>query len=94
VNPPANREAAELRDQYNELAIRANTARAGLRSFEQQQSRQGLGLRADIREAQTRLDYQLQEAMSSLQSGDVEGTRRSLRYAQSAVETIEKFLGR
>ena len=94
MSPPANREAAELRDQYNELAIRANTARAGLRSFEQQQSRQGLGLRADIREAQTRLDYQLQEAMSSLQSGDMEGTRRNLRYAQSAVETIEKFLGR
>jgi serine/threonine protein kinase len=94
VNPPANQEAAELRDQYNELTIRANTARAGLRSFEQQQSRQGLGLRADIREAQTRLDYQLQEAMSSLRNGDMEGTRRNLRYAQSAVETIEKFLGR
>ena len=92
--PPTNQAAAELRDEYNQLAIRANTARAGLRSFEQQQSRQGLGLRADIREAQVRLDYQLQEAMSSLQSGDMEGTRRNLRYAQSAVETIEKFLGR
>jgi serine/threonine protein kinase len=94
VSTQANPESAELRDQYNELAIRANTARAGLRSFEQQQSRQGLGLRADIREAQTRLDYQLQAAMASLQSGDLEGVRRSLRYAQSAVETIEKFLGR
>jgi eukaryotic-like serine/threonine-protein kinase len=94
VRPPANRESAELREQYNQLAIRANTARAGLRSFEQQQSRQGLGLRADIREAQTRLDYQLEEAMTSLRNGDMEGTRRNLRYAQSAVETIEKFLGR
>ena len=92
--PPTNQAAAELRDEYNQLVIRANTARAGLRSFEQQQSRQGLGLRADIREAQVRLDYQLQEAMSTLQSGDMEGTRRNLRYAQSAVETIEKFLGR
>ncbi len=94
ASPPANAEAAELREQYNELAIRANTARAGLNSFVQQQSRQGLGLRADIREAQTRLDYQLPAAMSSLQNGDMEGARRNLRYAQSAVETIEKFLGR
>jgi hypothetical protein len=76
------------------LTIRANTASAGLRSFEQQQSRQGLGLRADIREAKTRLDYQLQEASSALQNGDPEAARQSMRYAQSAIDTIEKFLGR
>jgi hypothetical protein len=83
-----------LREQYNELAIRANAARAGLKSFEQQQSRQGLGLRNDIREAETRLDYQLPAVMLLLKDGDIEGARRNLRYAQSAVETIEKFLGR
>ncbi len=96
-SPPApapNREAAQLRQQFNELTIRANTAGSGLRSFEQQQSRQGLGLRADIREAKTRLDYQLQEAASAIQNGDPESARQSLRYAQSAIETIEKFLGR
>jgi serine/threonine protein kinase len=92
--PPPNREAAQLRQQFNELTIRANTASAGLRSFEQQQSRQGLGLRADIREAKTRLDYQLQEASSALQNGDPETARQSMRYAQSAIDTIEKFLGR
>jgi hypothetical protein len=91
---PANREYAQLRQQLNELTVRANSASTGLQSFQQQQSRQGLGLRADIREAKTRLDYQLQEAMSSAQSGDLEAARQSLRYAQSAVETIEKFLGR
>jgi hypothetical protein len=90
VNP----EYAGLREQYNELSIRAGTVRAGLGSFELQQSRQGLGLRGDIREAQTRMDYQLQEAMASLQRGDTEGARQNMRYAQSAVETIEKFLGR
>ncbi len=89
-----NREYTQLRAQLNELTIRANSASAGLESFQQQQSRQGLGLRADIREAKTRLDYQLQEAMSQLQSGDYESARQSMRYAQNAVETIEKFLGR
>lgn len=51
-------------------------------------------MRADIREAKTRLDYQLQEAMSQVQSGDFQGARQSMQYAQSAIETIEKFLGR
>jgi eukaryotic-like serine/threonine-protein kinase len=91
---PANREYAQLRQEFNELTIRANTASAGLRSFEQQQSRQGLGLRADIREAKTRLDYQLQEASAAIQNGDLDNARQSMRYAQSAIETIDKFLGR
>ena len=94
ARPVVNPEFAELRERFNELSIRAGTARAGLRSFELQQSRQGLGLRGDIREAQTRMDYQLQEAMASIQKADAEGARQNLRYAQSAVETIEKFLGR
>ena len=93
--PPAvNPELIELRQKFNETSIRATTARTGLNSFQQQQARQGLGLRADIREAQTRMDYQLQEAMMYLQHGDIENARTSLRYAQNAVETIEKFLGR
>jgi hypothetical protein len=83
-----------MRERFNELSIRASTARNGLLSLERQQSSQGLGLRADIREAQTRMDFQLHEATMSMQSGDFEGARRSLRYAQNAVETIEKFLGR
>lgn len=92
--PPANREYTQARAQLNELTIRANSASAGLDSFQRQQSKQGLGLRADIREAKTRLDYQLQEAMSQVQSGDFQGARQSMQYAQSAIETIEKFLGR
>ena len=94
VRPAVNPELAELRERFNELSIRASTARAGLQSLQQQQASQGLGLRGDIREAQTRMDYQLQEAMSSLQRGDPDGARQNMRYAQSAVEAIEKFLGR
>jgi hypothetical protein len=94
TQPAANPEGAQLRNQFNELTIRANGARSGLQSFQQQQSRQGLGLRADIREAQTRLDFQMQESMRALQAGDFEAARTSMRYAQSAAETIEKFLGR
>jgi hypothetical protein len=94
AQPAVNPEAAQLRNQLNELSIRATSARSGLQSFQQQQASQGLGLRADIREAQTRLDFQMQESMNAMKAGDFETARRSMRYAQSAVETIEKFLGR
>jgi serine/threonine protein kinase len=87
-------ELNQLREQFNEISIRASTAKEGLASIEQQMARQGLGLRGDMRETRTRLDYQLQEAMASIQRGDVNGARQNLQYAQRAVETIEKFLGR
>ena len=62
--------------------------------MQQQMSRQGLNLRADIREANTRLDYMLQESMASIRAGDVEGGKRNLQMAERALEQVEKFLGR
>jgi septation ring formation regulator EzrA len=91
---PAAGELNELRERYNSASIRASTAKDGLAAIEAQMSRQGLGLRADIREARTRADYQLQEAMSSLRGGDVEAAKQNLRYAENAIQTLEKFLGR
>lgn len=84
----------QLRQEYNLLSIRAGTAKDGLRSLQQQMQRQGLNLRADMREAQSRMDYQLKEAMDSIQNGDAEGARTNLQMAERALETIEKFLGR
>ena len=56
--------------------------------------RQGLNLRADMREAQTRMDYQLKEAMDSIRNGDTEQAGKDLEMARLALESIEKFLGR
>ncbi len=83
----------ELRDKINRMAIRAAAAQAGVRSIEQGVEQQGLGLRGDIKAASIRLDYVLMEARASLQSGDVEGARNNLKYAEGTVEKIEKFLG-
>jgi hypothetical protein len=94
ISTRVNPEAAELRAQWVVLATRVNAARTALRSFEEQQSREGIVLRADIREARTRMDEQMKACISSLQNGDMVGARQSLQYAQSAAETIEKFLGR
>ena len=86
-------ELKELRDKINRVAVRAAAAQAGVRSIEQGVERQGLGLRGDIKAASIRLDYVLQEARASLQSGDVQGARNNLQYAEGTLQKIEKFLG-
>jgi serine/threonine-protein kinase len=93
VVPAVNRELSEVREQYNELAVRTSSARASLDSMTQQIQRQGLGLRRDIIEAQTRLDYQMKEAMDSIRAGDVNGAREHLQFAQGNLQVIDKFLG-
>ncbi|MEQ1949330.1 MAG: serine/threonine-protein kinase [Bryobacteraceae bacterium] len=87
-------ELNELRERYNLVSIRASTAKAGIESMQQQMSRQGLNLRADIREANTRMDYMLQESMASIRAGDVDGGKRNIQMAERALEQVEKFLGR
>jgi len=94
VAPPVSRELNEAREQYNELSVRASASRTSLDSITQQMKAQGgLGLRRDIVEAQTRLDYQMKEAMDSIRSGDVNGAREHLQFASGNLQVIDKFLG-
>lgn len=86
-------ELNQLRERYNLLAVRVGAAKTGLQSIKSQMARTGVGLRADIREAESRMDYLMQESMSSLRAGDADGARRSMQMAERALETIEKFLG-
>ena len=89
----ATPEMKELRDRINRTAVRASAAQAGVHSIEQGITRQGFGLRGDIKAASIRLDYLLQEARTSLQSGDVEAARNNLQYAEGTLQKIEQFLG-
>ncbi len=91
---PDRAQLNELREQYNNLSIRAGSAKSGLQSIEQQMQRQGLGLRGDMKEAQLRVEYQMHEAMESIRSGDIEGAKQHLEMADRALDTITKFLGR
>ena len=94
AKPAVNPQLNELRQQYNDLAIRAATDKNGLRSIQQQMARQGLNLRSDVLEAESRMDYQMKEAMDYIRNGDADQARMSLQMAQRAAEAIEKFLGR
>ena len=92
--PPANsQQLSEVRRDYNELAIQVNSAKESLRSIKEQMSRQGLGLRSDVREAETRMTYLLNEAKDKLKNGDAEGAKHDLDMAQLALGQVEKFLG-
>jgi serine/threonine-protein kinase len=91
---PQRAQLNQLRQEYNQLSIRATTAKEGLSGLQQQMQSQGLNLRADMREARTSMDYQLKEAMDSIRSGDTENAEKDLTMARFALEKIEKFLGR
>jgi eukaryotic-like serine/threonine-protein kinase len=83
----------ELREQLPQLEIRASAVRSSLANLQREQSRQGLGLRADIVATAQRMDYQLNSAEDALKRGDAAGARKSLDAAEKAVSKIESFLG-
>jgi serine/threonine-protein kinase len=91
-SPARSAEWNQVREQYNQLAIRVSSTKSGLQSLQNQMG--GLGLRADMREAATRADYLMQEAMSAIRAGDMDTAKRNIDMADRTVERIEKFLGR
>lgn len=62
--------------------------------MEQQMARQGLNLRGDIKQLETRFDYLMQEAMSSIRMGDPVTAKKHLDSAELALQGLERFLGR
>ncbi|HEV3041652.1 MAG TPA: protein kinase [Candidatus Angelobacter sp.] len=90
---PNMQRLTEVRREYNSMAISVNSAKESLASIKQQMATQGLGLRSDIREAETRMTYLLNEAKDKLKSGDAEGAKHDLEMAQLALNQVEKFLG-
>jgi len=91
---PTAAEMNELRQNYNQVAIRVGAAKSGLRALQQQMQRQGVDMRGDMLEAESRMDYLMKESMDSMRAGDADGSRTSLQMAERSLETIEKFLGR
>jgi serine/threonine protein kinase len=87
-------ELSDLRDRLMQVSARSTSIEASLTRLQQEQAKQGLGLRGDMVAARERLNYQLNEADSNLKQGDAAGAKKRLDGAERDLETIEKFLGR
>jgi hypothetical protein len=84
---------SELKDQADLMTVRAKTARAGLSSIKSQMAAQGLGLRSDVLDAESRMKYFLDKAQRDISSGDAVSAEHDLQMAGYAADYIEKFLG-
>ena len=95
----------DLNLRYAALSNRSLQARLAVTRIEQQQggyrppgsavsTENRRTVPGDVRDARTRLDSQLQAARGFLNRGDTVRADESLRSAESALATIEKFLGR
>jgi len=84
----------DLSQRYTLLLRQAEQGKAALGQLEQRLASQGLGLRSDAIAARTRLDTQLQAANEAIGRGDASQAEESLRFAEAALETIQKILGR
>jgi eukaryotic-like serine/threonine-protein kinase len=92
---PANAAAvAELQERANLMSVRVGTIRTSFQSLQRQQAASGLSPRSDMVAADQRLGYQLDQAQSSLQQGDVAGARKRLDAAERDLEKLESFLGK
>jgi hypothetical protein len=85
---------SDLRQRYADLVRRSAEVKTGLAQVEQQLARQRLGLRRDIVNARSSMDTQLRTAAESIGRADADRAEQSLQYAEAALETLEKFLGR
>src|SRR5262249_37597482 len=91
---PSAQQMNEVRQQYNQLAIRVGAAKTGLRSIENPRRRTGMDLRGDMVEAESRMDYLMKESMDSIRASDPAAAKNEMQMAEHTLETIEKFLGR
>jgi outer membrane biosynthesis protein TonB len=91
--PPAAVPMEPLRHRFELLATRANTARAALRRLESEQQRQGLGLRADAKNAESRMLLFMDNAEAALKAGNAASSKTNMDSAEREVERLEALLG-
>ena len=89
-----NQALSGLRSEFALLAGRANSVANSISRMEQQQARQGVGMRGDMAAARDSMDYLLDEAKSALAEGDAESAKRNMDLAVRQIEKLEDFLGR
>jgi uncharacterized protein YicC (UPF0701 family) len=76
------------------LSARANAVRGTLQRLEEQQRKEGYGLRGDISASWKRMEHLLDQAEKAIQGQDLGAARRNLNLAEHEADKLEKFLGR
>lgn len=84
----------ELEQELDQLSIRAGSVNRGLDSLQQQQARQGLGLRGDMVARQQSMNLNLSRAQEAVAQRNAARAQRYKGLAESDVEALERFLGR
>jgi len=83
----------KVRERMMLMAVRVGAARSSLDNLRRAQNASGLGLRADMAAAEKRMEFFLDEAESSLKSGDAGAADKRLDAAEQELEKLERFLG-
>jgi eukaryotic-like serine/threonine-protein kinase len=103
--PPAAREPAQpqeraqdvldrLDGELDQLIARAGAVNNSLDRLQQEQARQGLGLRSDMAARQTSMNSNLSRAREALEKHDAGRAQKFRDAAERDIEALEQFLGR
>jgi len=87
-------ELDQLEQEIDGLTARATAVNNSLDRLQQEQARQGLGLRGDMAARQQSMKSNLAKAQDALEKGDTARGRRFSEQAQKDIEALEQFLGR
>jgi len=95
TSPPVDQVALDrATERLGMLSARANAARGTLQHLEEQQRKEGYGLRGDISASWKRLEYLLDQAEGAIKRQDLAAARRNLNLAERETDKLEQFLGR
>ena len=92
--PDASVDVDRLETELDQLLVRAGAVERGLDVLQQQQARQGLGLRSDMASRQESMKLNLSRAQQAMEQRDGVRAQRFKTLAERDVEALERFLGR
>jgi eukaryotic-like serine/threonine-protein kinase len=84
----------ELEREIDQLTVRAGALNRSLDRLQEEQARQGLGLRGDIASRHESMNLNLSKAQEAYLQRDAARATRYKRLAESDVEALERFLRR
>jgi serine/threonine-protein kinase len=84
----------QLEREVDLLTVRVDAVNNGLDHLQQEQARQGLGLRGDMAARQSSMNLNLSRAQQAISARDAARAQRYRDAVEADVEALEKFLGR